>query len=72
MGKVKTPTSTSPSPNILDLPSEIVEMILTHLYFDDVRYGLGWTLYAKLTIIRAAIPAWDGNVQYTYRKCIGI
>lgn len=65
-------SSTSPSPNILDMPPEIVEMILTHLYFTDVHCGVGWTLYAKITTLKAAIPLWDENVRHTYRKCIGI
>lgn len=64
-------SSSSSSPSILDMPPEIVEMILTYLYYADVRCGVGWTLYAKLTIIKAALPTWDENVRYTYRKCIG-
>lgn len=64
--------STSPSPNILDMPPEIVEEILTHLYHTDGRCGVGWTLYAKISTMKAAIPTWDENVRYTYRKCIGV
>lgn len=52
------------------MPPEIVDRILVHLYHMNVRRGVGWSLYAKITIVKSAIPSWDENVRYTYRKCI--